>query len=297
MRVPEPIGRPIRISGPQGPWQQLSADLALRGTALVYARSEDWRPQEAAGPRLRRLLGRDWNRYLDLARPDVRNRFAASRILLKYAAGEALQVPPDSVELGYRTTGRPYLRGNDALDISLSHTDGLLLVGLTTRGFVGVDVEDARREFYEAGLARHWCTPAELAWVDALPPARRDPELVRLWTLKEAYTKALGLGMQLRFTDFGFRLDRDPVSVYGVEGQDPGGPGGQLPHGPTGEDGWSFATFPAGADHTLSVAVYDAGFGRTEDTAVHTMLETTIVDAVALVLGEEEQGSGADDAW
>ncbi len=216
----------------------------------------------------------------------MRNRFASSRILLKFAAGAALQVPPDAVELGYRSTGRPYLRGNDALDISLSHTEGLILVGITSHGFVGVDVEDARREFYEQGLARHWCTQDELSFVAGLPPERRDPELVRLWTLKEAYSKAIGLGMQLRFTDFGFGLDGDRVTVHGVD------------HG-TGPDeqGWTFATFPVGDDFTVTAAVYSAGFGPTTDTAAHSMLETTFVDAVVSVLGEDDADGSGIDPW
>ena len=31
--------------------------------------------------------------------------------------------------------------------------------------------------------------------------------MVRLWTLKEAYSKALGQGLRFRFTEFGFGLD------------------------------------------------------------------------------------------
>lgn len=281
----QPLGRLIRIAGRDSPWHLVAAALADHGTAVVYARTEDWRPDQAAGPRLRKLLGRDWTRYLELSRPDVRSRFAASRVLLKYAAGAALAVPPDSLEIGYRNTGRPYLRGNDALDISLSHTDGLMMVGLTTNGFIGVDVEDAHREFYEVGLARHWCTTEELAEVALLEPARRDPELVRLWTLKEAYSKALGLGMQFRFTDFGFDFGRDRVRV------------GNADRSWTSDEEWTFQSYAVTEDYTASVAVYDAGFGSTEDVAAHSMLELTFVDAVAEVLGGEEDDGVDDDGW
>ena len=231
------------------------------------------------------MLGRDWSRYLDLSRPDVRNRFAASRVLLKYAAGAALQVDPESLELGYRSTGRPYLRGNDTLDISLSHTEGLLLVGITTSGFIGVDVEDAHREFYEAGLARHWCTAHELARVGELAPELRDPELVRLWTLKEAYSKALGLGMQLRFTDFGFGYEDGRIVALTAEDT------------PVGKDDWAFQTYALDADFTVSTAVYDTGFGGTEDTAAHTMLDPSLMDALAGVLGDEESPAGDEGGW
>ncbi|WP_042437340.1 4'-phosphopantetheinyl transferase family protein [Streptacidiphilus albus] len=285
-RSVQPFGPLIRIAGRDGPWHRIGADLAAYGTALVYARTGDWRPDQAPGPRLRALLGRDWSRYLDLSRPDVRNRFAASRVLLKYAAGAALQVAPESLELGYRSTGRPYLRGNDALDISLSHTEGLLLVGLTTSGFIGVDVEDARREFHEAGLARHWCTPDELARIEALAPELRDPALVRLWTLKESYSKALGLGMQFRFTDFGFDYEHDGrITARTVE------------DAPVGPNDWAFQSYALDDDFTVSSAVYNVGFGSTDDTAAHTMLDLSLFDAVASVLGDEESAADAGESW
>ncbi|MFC5906031.1 4'-phosphopantetheinyl transferase family protein [Streptacidiphilus monticola] len=287
------FGPLIRIAGRSGPWPQIRADLDRYGTALVYARTEDWRPDQAAGPRLKELLGRqDWERYLEQRHPGVRSRFAASRVLLKYAAGAALQVPPDRLELGYLGTGRPYLRGNDSLDISLSHTDGLLLVGLTSRGAIGVDVEDAHRRFHEAGLARHWCSAEESARVDALPAERRDPELVRLWTLKESYSKALGVGMQFRFTDFTFAEEKGRLTVRSAD------------RSSGGEDAWAFGTWTVGADYAVAVAVRSAGFGRTDDTAAHTMLDPSFMDAVAAVLADDPDddtgGPGstpADDDW
>ncbi|TXS59580.1 4-phosphopantetheinyl transferase family protein, partial [Streptomyces sp. me109] len=39
------------------------------------------------------------------------------------------------------------------------------------------------------------CTPAEAAELAALPEDERTVRLLHLWTLKEAYTKALGHGM------------------------------------------------------------------------------------------------------
>ena len=52
-----------------------------------------------------------------------------------------IEAAPDTVELAYKPGGRPYLRGLDQIDISLSHTETLLLVGLTRRGWIGVDAE------------------------------------------------------------------------------------------------------------------------------------------------------------
>ncbi|MFE3022120.1 4'-phosphopantetheinyl transferase family protein [Streptomyces sp. NPDC059256] len=273
------FGEPVKISGRDGAWDRVRADLEEHSVAVLHARLADWRPDQAGGPRLRALLGRDWERYLEMSHPAVRVRFAASRVLLKFAAAVALRVPPQVIELAYGPTGRPYLRGCDAVDISLSHTEDLLLIGLTTRGLIGVDAEREDRPLYTRGLHRHVCTPHELAALESLPPQQRERALVRLWTLKEAYSKAIGQGMRFRFTDFGFGPDGQPARVLAPDGA----PG-------TGVE-WEFQTYTVDGGYAVSVAVSDSGFGDTEDTAARTMLDPRVVAAVTEALGDDE----ADD--
>lgn len=267
-----PLGEPVEVAPEGTTWDRVRKDLASYGTALIYARLQNLQPLLPRGDDLRKLLGRDWSRYLDLAHPDVRNRYAASRVLLKYAAGAVLRGDPDGLELAYVPTGRPYLRGCDQIDISLSHTEDLLLVGLTTRGLIGVDAERTDRQMYGSGLGRHVCTPYELVTLAALPEEQRNASLVRLWTLKEAYSKAIGQGMQFRFTEFGFGPDGKPVRV-------------QRPDGTTGSgDEWAFRTFVLDSGYCVSAAVYDAGFGTVLDTDITTMLDQDCVEAINTAL-------------
>ncbi|MEU6234597.1 4'-phosphopantetheinyl transferase superfamily protein [Kitasatospora sp. NPDC047058] len=263
-----PVGRPMQVVARGEVWDAVRADLAAYGTAVVHADLADLEPDLPTGDELRALLGRDWSRYLDLAHPEVRHRYAASRVLLKLAAGAVLNGDPNALELAYGPTGRPYLRGCDQVDISLSHTDDLLLVGITTRGLIGVDAERADRPMYQRGLGRHVCTPYELVTLAAQPEEERNPALVRLWTLKEAYSKAIGQGMQFSFTEFGFGPDGRPVRV-------------QRPDGSTGTgDEWGFHTFVLDSGYCISVAVYDAGFGTIGDMDMTTMLDQDCVDAI-----------------
>ncbi|NBM17272.1 4'-phosphopantetheinyl transferase superfamily protein [Streptomyces sp. GC420] len=275
------LGEPIAISGPSADWSRVRADLRRHGAVLLRARLPDWRPERAGGPGLRELLGQDLERYLELTHPQVRARFCASRLLLKHAAAAALDAPPESVELGYGLTGRPFVRGCDGVHISLSHTDDLLLVGLAAGGVIGVDAERGDRALYAPGLGRHMCTPYEAERIEALPAGERNRAVVRLWTLKEAYSKALGLGMLFPFTDFGFSPDAAPTDVL-------------RPDGTPGTVGtWAFHTLSLDdGRYTVSVAVGDAGFGPTADTAAGTALDPGIVDAVVRALGNEEDAAG-----
>ncbi|KJY42844.1 phosphopantetheinyl transferase [Streptomyces sp. NRRL B-1568] len=268
-----PLGEPVEV-GIRGAaaWDRVRHDLSVHGTALLYAHLADLQPDLPDGPQLQDMLGRDWSRYLGLAHAEVRHRYAASRVLLKLAAGTVLRGDPDALELAYGPTGRPYLRGCDQIDISLSHTEDLLLVGLTTRGLIGVDAERADRQMYGGGLGRHVCTPYELVTLAALDDSERNPSLVRLWTLKEAYSKAIGQGMQFRFTEFGFGPDGKPVRV-------------QRPDGTAGTgDEWAFRTFPLANGYCVSAAVYDAGFGPVQDTDITTMLDEDCVETIVRAL-------------
>lgn len=270
------FGEPIGISGPEGAWDRVRADLNRHGVAVLHARLDDWRPDLGNAPRLRAVLGQDWARYLELRHPGTRARFAASRLMLKSAAAAALRVPPEAVPLGYTPAGRPYLRGYDAVDVSLSHTGDLLAVALTTRGLVGIDVERTDRRLDTPGMARHLCTPHEREAIEGMAAEQRNEVLVRLWTLKEAYTKAIGRGLQVSFTDFGFPLDGGATGLRAPDGT------------PSAYAEWEFRSYCVEGSHTVSVAVGDTGFGGERDTTAQMTLDPAVVEALTRVLGEEE---------
>lgn len=266
------------MTGPEGPWERVHDAVEEHGSVVVHARLDDWLPADLESPRLRPLLGRDHARFQAMKHHQIRSRFVASRLLLKHVACAVIDASPESVELAYKPGGRPYLRGLDQIDISLSHTEDLLLVGLTRRGWIGVDAEAKDRRMLGLGTETQVCTPYELASLARISEERRNAALVRLWTLKEAYSKAIGQGMRFRFTEFGFGPQDRNVSVLRPDGS----PG-------TGEE-WTFHTCLVDRAYTVSVALFDAGFGDTSDTAAATMLDAGLIEA--LVSGGVAPGEG-----
>ncbi|GAA2077434.1 hypothetical protein GCM10009801_33530 [Streptomyces albiaxialis] len=246
---PAAFAGPLRAAGPTASWTAVRRAVGTHGSVLVHARLADWAPPDPEAPELARLLGRDHARCRELTHRGIKSRFVASRLLLKHVAGAVAGLPPEAVELGYRPGGRPYLRGLAPLDISLSHTEDLLLVGLTRRGWIGVDAEARDRPMLGLGTDVQVCTPHELRMLAAMAEERRNGALVRLWTLKEAYSKAIGQGMRFRFTGFGFGPEDRNVSVLrpdGTEGR--------------GEE-WMFHTCVVDRAYTVSVALFEAGTG------------------------------------
>ncbi|MET9412416.1 4'-phosphopantetheinyl transferase superfamily protein [Streptomyces sp. NPDC002935] len=253
------IGDPTHVL-PAGPWRQVHEHLSVHGHAVVHTTWGEWLPAALTRPHLRRLLGRrDWDRCRRTTDPAVRHRFVTSRLLLKYTAAAALRTAPEGLDLSYRLGGRPYLRGFDQIDMSLTHTGDLMAVGLSRDGRIGIDAEPADRRMRLDLLQTQMCTPAEAAELAPLTEDEQSEQTLRLWTLKEAYTKALGQGMRLRFTEFGFGLRTGRLLA----------PDG-TPAAPTE---WAFATHRVLGRYLLSTARHDSGLDTAPDTAARTMLD------------------------
>jgi 4'-phosphopantetheinyl transferase len=117
-----------------------------------------------------------------------------------------LDRPVDTVRIERGEHGKPRLTGGE-LEFNLSHAGAALLLAVSRRIALGVDLESARRKTRPAAeLARRFFTPAETAALESLPDELRQAAFLRLWCAKEAALKALGRGI-------GFGLDRVEFAI------------------------------------------------------------------------------------
>jgi 4'-phosphopantetheinyl transferase len=257
-----------RADGPDDRWTWVGDDLARTGVVLAHASITAWQGAFPDQTERRRLLGRDWTRYRAGTGRPGNEQFLATRMLLKHLAARALDTDPADLELGYALSGRLYVRGCDQVDLNLSHTGDLMVVGLTSLGRIGVDVEAVDRPLYRNGTEEQMCTPAELDLLRATPEEQRNLRLVRQWTLKEAYTKALGLGLYFPFNQFGFQVDSDPPTLH-------------RPDGSSAEDArWSFRSLPVADGFMAGLALHRTGPGQPGDTRAATAFDPRTLGAV-----------------
>jgi phosphopantetheinyl transferase len=120
-----------------------------------------------------------------------RESYLAAHAMLRLALG------------GYRgpfsvgVHGKPFLEQGP--EVSLSHTRGAVAVAISTSMPVGVDVENVERSNDWRKLLGRVLSPAEIATLHALPEAEQQPRFYEFWTLKEAWSKALALGLHADF--------------------------------------------------------------------------------------------------
>jgi 4'-phosphopantetheinyl transferase len=166
-----------------------------------------------------------------------RHRFlyAFSHVYLRRTLGRYLRVPAHEVPIVQQGRGRPELDGA-ALRFNLSHTDGLVLVGVTAVADVGVDAERISARRSHDGLVERVFVAEERSEWDGT-----DEDFVTRWTLKEAYMKARGLGLALALHTFGVLTHPIPRLVCASGVDDP--------------RAWQFFSFAPTAEHRAAAAV------------------------------------------
>lgn len=146
----------------------------------------------------------------------ARHRFVLARVVLRRSLGSFLDADPGTFGFSTGDRGKPFLSTPEIEDpprFNLSHSGDVvaLIVGSID---VGIDVE-CLREMPRAGrLAHRFFSPGEQSVIDALSGPERDHAFLRIWTQKEAYLKAtgLGVGMPLREVE----TEPDPAAPPGL---------------------------------------------------------------------------------
>ncbi len=126
-----------------------------------------------------------------------RHEYAVTRGLARGVLASYVRRRPDELSFQLTDHGRPILEQAGDLEFNLSNSVDLVVCAVTRRGDVGVDTEPLARAGQIVGVSDVVFTPTERQRLFELPDGSRLRRAVELWTQKEAYMKARGLGMSL----------------------------------------------------------------------------------------------------
>jgi len=178
-----------------------------------------------------------------------RQRFIVGRIALRSLLGRYLGQEPASVRLCYNSWGKPGLierQSNIDLRFNVAHSGGIALVGLALGRAIGVDIERIRPDVECLELARRHFSPREVGALEAAPSADRLLAFFKIWTRKESYLKAHGVGLSLPLDRFSVNLD-EPPQLLSAE------------HDSNQLGRWEFHSLAPASDCIGAVAVEGAG--------------------------------------
>lgn len=134
------------------------------------------------------------------------NRFIARRGQLREMLARDLGIAPGAIRLAEDDHGKPVLLDDRDLRFNLSHSNSRALVVTARGGAIGCDIEWRNPELACPKVAKRLFAPSEYDALTALPPEQWIAGFYNCWTRKEAYVKALGLGLS-------YPLDAFTVSV------------------------------------------------------------------------------------
>jgi len=144
--------------------------------------------------------------------PARQRSFALSRRLLRHTLTSRLHLEEASIRLERAGNGRLQLVSPDHWHISLSHAAGLVAV-IVAPAPCGVDIERPREINSERIAMRYFSAP-ERDWLRQHPETHLE-DFFRLWTLKEASVKALGVGLAHHLDTLAFDIADDTPQLRG----------------------------------------------------------------------------------
>ncbi|KAL0070947.1 hypothetical protein AAF712_002168 [Marasmius tenuissimus] len=177
-------------------------------------------------------------------------------------------IAPKDMSFSATSAGKPYITSlglDTPLAYNVSHDNNLVVMAFSPGGLnppsfsIGVDVMkvqmSSRRDTYTSfiNIFEDQLTPLEILSLHS-PSISQEEGLKRffwIWTLKEAYTKALGLGLGFDFSRVEFDVGSGVVKVDG-----------------TVPPGWRFTKFEMRELNGLNVGVVAEHIGEAETVVV-----------------------------
>lgn len=124
-----------------------------------------------------------------------------SALLVRYALLNELKIDNKDLKFSVDENDRPVLisYGHTGIDFNYSHTRGAVLLGITDKGSIGVDVERIDRRI-PYNIGKRAFSTKELEYIERQETGK-ELRFLECWTRKEAYTKMKGHGISVHLTD------------------------------------------------------------------------------------------------
>lgn len=138
-----------------------------------------------------------------------RARFLVTRALLRTVLSRYLPVAPRDLVFSQNGYGRLEIANKEnaiaGLDFNISHIHSLIVLAVSARRRLGVDVENVRACRAPIEIADRYFSRDEVDALLRAPDAGQQQELFfEYWTFKEAYIKARGMGVSIPLDKFAF---------------------------------------------------------------------------------------------
>ncbi|WP_198538358.1 4'-phosphopantetheinyl transferase family protein [Marinicella sediminis] len=182
-----------------------------------------------------------------------RHQYMVTRSLLRVVLSKYHKdVEPREWQFETNAYGRPYIANETQaprVHFNISHAKNLVMLAIAQHEYLGVDVEYLERKGNWLDIADTFFSPDEVEQLLALEDLEKKKQrYFDLWTLKEAYVKACGMGLSIPLSDFSFIFnDEDELNIQFKTGRK------DVP------EKWRFWRIELSDEHAISLAIRREG--------------------------------------
>lgn len=141
-----------------------------------------------------------------------RHQYLITRALLRSVLSLYVSsISPEAWQFKKNSYSKPYIENFPlpfAINFNLSHTEKMIVLAITPDRDIGVDVEFLLRRSITLDIAKRYFSEVEFQDLSALPIEQQKKRFFDLWTLKEAYIKACGMGLAIPLDHFSYSFPR-----------------------------------------------------------------------------------------
>jgi len=134
-----------------------------------------------------------------------------TRAICRLVLSQYTNTTPSDLSFIKNQHGKPELTNNsNKIRFNLSHNNDLIIIAICAKDDIGCDIENPLRKVNIEPLTRRYFSEQEHLEICTLTPKIQQQRFFEMWTLKEAFVKATGIGISLGLDTFYF--DKDVVS-------------------------------------------------------------------------------------
>ncbi|QQE72795.1 4'-phosphopantetheinyl transferase superfamily protein [Brevibacillus composti] len=123
-------------------------------------------------------------------------------VLARTVVSRTHQIAKEELDFQYDAYGKPSVKGRAHIHFNASHSGDWVVLAISPAP-VGIDVEKITPQ--HVGIAKRFFSPIEYEDFARQPVENRCAYFYDLWTLKEAYLKAVGKGLSIPLDSFAIR--------------------------------------------------------------------------------------------
>lgn len=145
-----------------------------------------------------------------IVRQEDKNIFLSSQVMKRIICGQYLKYPPEEVSFAYTENKKPFVLDKADFHFNISHS-GNWLIMIFSKNPCGIDIEKMQTDFDFEGVIKLTFHPEEIGYILRNPDQTKA--FFRIWSIKESFLKATGVGLIENLFTLNMVKNSDPLTA------------------------------------------------------------------------------------